>query len=163
MNNDANESPKYPATRPEITAQIIALDCQIADLILKCGGSARELDELAGVLDTHLGCCEFERDSLMGIDTNQPAPTLPTLTDLPMSEQTMIFCTALFNAMVLSALQKITRADINLLIAQISEQINIEMAKISDKQITEALTSYLEQYRKYPEQQGFKVQIPNNN
>jgi hypothetical protein len=65
MNNETNEAAKYPAARPEIMAQIVAIDCQLADLILKTQGNARELDELVGMLDAHLACCEFDRDSLL--------------------------------------------------------------------------------------------------
>ena len=39
-------------------------------------------------------------------------------------------------------------------------QINTEMEKISDKQITEALADYLASYQKKPSQQGFKIKIP---
>jgi hypothetical protein len=71
MNNETNEAAKYPAARPEIMAQIVAIDCQLADLILKSQGNARELDELVGMLDAHLACCEFDRDSLLlGVPDN---------------------------------------------------------------------------------------------
>jgi hypothetical protein len=75
MKNSNEDSPKIPPARPEIIAQIVALDCQLADLILKCQGNARELDELAGVLGGHLTSCEFDRDSLLlefPIDTRSP-------------------------------------------------------------------------------------------
>jgi len=32
MNNETNEAAKYPAARSEIMAQVVALDCQLADL-----------------------------------------------------------------------------------------------------------------------------------
>ena len=59
----------YPAARPENIAEIIALDCLVTDLIAKCKGNARELDELVGVLDAHLGYCEAERDALLPVIT----------------------------------------------------------------------------------------------
>ncbi|MEG4147903.1 hypothetical protein [Microcoleus sp. Pol12B5] len=66
MSNEAlTQTPKYPAARPETIAEIIALDCLVADLIAKCKGNVRELDELVGVLDAHLGYCESERDALL--------------------------------------------------------------------------------------------------
>jgi hypothetical protein len=65
MNNETNEAAKYPTARPEIIAEIVAIDCQLADLILKCQGNARELDEVTGMLDAHLACSEFDRDSLL--------------------------------------------------------------------------------------------------
>ncbi|MEP6517434.1 hypothetical protein [Microcoleus vaginatus] len=135
-----------PAFRPEIKAEIVALGLHADDLILKSCGNYRELEELAETLGTSLNTCELNLNSIRIIPDDSPHPGSVTLTDLPMSEQTMIFSTALFNAMVLSALQKVTRADINSLIFAISEQVNTEMADISDDQITAALASYLEQY-----------------
>jgi hypothetical protein len=149
-----------PPVRPEIKAQIVTLDCQLADLILKSQGNYRELEELAEVLDDFLNSCELNLKSIQIISDDSPIPPAVTLTDLPMEQQTMIFCTAMFNAMVLSSLEKITGGDVNYLIAAISMQINTEMESISDTQITEALASYLAKYQENPMQQGFKVQIP---
>lgn len=149
-----------PAFRPEIKAEIIALGLHADDLILKSCGNYRELEELAETLNNSLNTCELNLQAIRIIPDDIPHSATITLTDLPMSEQSMIFSTALFNAMVLSALQKATSADINSLVLAISEQVNIEMADISDNQITAALASYLEQYRKYPTQQGFRVEIP---
>ncbi|MEG4032162.1 MULTISPECIES: hypothetical protein, partial [unclassified Microcoleus] len=53
-----------PPVRPEIKAQIVALDCQIADLILKSQGNYRELEELAEVLDDSLNSCELNLNSI---------------------------------------------------------------------------------------------------
>lgn len=154
---------ELPALRPEIKAQIVALDVQIADLILKSQGNYRELEELAEVLDDALNSCNLNLESIRIIADDSPETPAVTLTDLPMEQQTMIFSTALFNAMVLSSLQKVTGADINYLVAAISIQINTEMEQISEKQITEALAAYLAQYQENPMQQGFKVKIPTEN
>ncbi|MEG4106736.1 hypothetical protein [Microcoleus sp. S13_C5] len=151
---------ELPAFRPEQKAEIVALGLHADDLILKSQGNYKELEELAETLSNCLDTCELNLQSIRIIPDDSPQPETFTLTDLPMSEQAMIFSTALFSAMVLSALQKVTKADINSLVLAISEQVNIEMADISDKQITAALASYLEQYRKYPTRQGFKVEIP---
>ncbi|MEG4943995.1 hypothetical protein [Microcoleus sp. F4-D5] len=149
-----------PALRPEIKAEIIALGLHADDLILKSCGNYRELEELAETFSNALDSCELNLGSIRIIPDDSPQPASATLTTLPMEEQSMIFCTALFNATLLSAFEKLTGADINFLIAAISEQINAEMEKISNEQITQALASYLEQYRKNPKQQGFKVKIP---
>ncbi|MEG4883023.1 hypothetical protein QUB75_19780 [Microcoleus sp. K1-B6] len=152
-----------PPVRSEIKAQIVALDCQVADLILKSQGNYRELKELAEVLDDSLNSCELNLKSIQIIPDNSAEPPAVTLTDLPMEQQKMIFSTALFNAMVLSSLEKVTGADVDYLIAAISMQINTEMESISDKQITEALSIYLAKYHENPIQQGFKVKIPTAN
>ncbi|MEG4047288.1 hypothetical protein [Microcoleus sp. Pol17_C1] len=149
-----------PPVRSEIKAQIVALDYQLAALILKSQGNYRELEELAEVLDDSLNSCELNLKSIQIIPDDSAKPPAVTLTDLPMEQQIMIFSTALSNAMVLSTLEKVTGADLNYLIAAISVQINTEMETISDKQITEALASYLAKYQENPMQQGFKVEIP---
>src|SRR5688500_2156436 len=99
MTNETSEAAKYPSARPEIIAEIGAIDCQLADLSRKWQGSARELDELTGVLDAHLACCEFGRDSLLlGVPDRCPSPAPPTMTDLPAHEQRLIIEAALFGA-----------------------------------------------------------------
>ena len=125
---------ELPSLRPEIKAEIVGLDVQIADLILKSQGNFRELKELAEVLDDCLDSCELNLKSIQIIpDDDNPQPVeSPTITDLPIQEQTMVFGTALFSAMVLSTLPKLTGADMDFLVDKISEQINIEMADISD-------------------------------
>lgn len=138
------------------------MDIHIDDLILKSQGNYRELEELAETLDNGLNTCELNLKSIQIIpdDYNpQPAQSL-TLTDLPMQEQTMIFGTALFSAMVLSDLQKIIGTDIDSLVEKISEQINLELANISDEQVTASLKDYLKKYSENPSQQAFRVKVP---
>ena len=50
---------ELPPLRPEIKAQIVALDVRIADLILRIQGNYRELEELAEVLDSAADSCEL--------------------------------------------------------------------------------------------------------
>src|SRR6476469_8496415 len=111
MNNQNEDSPKFPSARPEITAEIVALDCLLADLILKCQGNARELDNLVGVLENHLATCEMERDNLLGIESERPL----TMTDLPIIEQKMIFGSGLFSAFLLESVAQLTQTDPELL------------------------------------------------
>jgi len=65
--NNSNEGSPIPPARPEIIAEIVALDCLLADLFLKCQENAREVDELVGVLDNHLASCEQVRDTLLNL------------------------------------------------------------------------------------------------
>jgi hypothetical protein len=50
---------ELPSLRPEIQAEIVALDVQLADLILKSQGNYRELQQLAEVLDNCLDICQL--------------------------------------------------------------------------------------------------------
>jgi hypothetical protein len=67
-----NEVPKYPAVRPEIESELAAIEGLLYELILRCQGSARELDQMAGVLDNYLSMCEDIRDSLLGLAESEP-------------------------------------------------------------------------------------------
>jgi len=139
MNNQNEGSPKFPPARPEITAEIVALDCLLADLILKCQGNARELDNLVGVIDNHLASCELERDNLLGIEGERPL----TMTDLPLVEQKMIFGAGLFSSHLLEVVAIMTKADPELLGEKISEKVNEQMADIPPDEITNTLNTYL--------------------
>ena len=148
-----------PPFRPEIKAEIVALGFHADDLILKSQGNYRELEELAETLDNCLDSCNLNLQSIRIIADSSPPPDI-TMTNLPMQEQTIIFGTALFNAIALGTLQKLTKVDPNLLLLKITEQINIEMKDLSDEQITASLKDYLEKYRDAPMQQAFKMKIP---
>jgi hypothetical protein len=166
MNNETNEAAKYPAARPEIMAQIVALDCQLADLILRCQCSPRELDELTGMLDAHLASCEFDRDSLLlGVPDQCPLPAPPpTMTNLPAHEQRLIMEAALFGAVGLETLRLLTRADVHFLINQLSEGVNIIASRMTEKEITENLHNYLKMHNEDLLKQVFlsNIQLKNN-
>jgi len=165
MNNETNEAAKYPAARPEIIAQIVALDCQLADLILKCQGNARELDKVTGMLDAHLACSEFDRDSLLlGVPDRCQSPALLTMTDLPAHEQRLIIEAALFGAVGLETLRLLTHADIQFLINQLSEGVNMIASEMTEEEITEGLHKYLKMHNENLVKQVFnsKIQSENN-
>jgi len=165
MNNETNEAAKYPAVRPEIKAEILAIDCHLADLILKTQGNARELDELVGVLDAHLACCEFDRDSLLlGVPDQKPSPAPPTITDLPAGEQRLIFEAAAFGAVAIETLRMLTSADVEFLINKLSEGVNIITADMTEEQITESLRHQLKLHKENLIKQVFRdsFQAQNN-
>jgi hypothetical protein len=149
MNNETNEAAKYPAVRPEIMAEILVVDCHITDLILKTKGNARELDKLVGVLDAHLACCEFDRDSLLlGVSDQKPSPALPTITDLPAGEQRLIFEAVLFGAVALETLRMLTSADVKFLARRLAEGVELITANLTTEQITEGLQNHLREHQK---------------
>jgi hypothetical protein len=170
MNNQNEDSPKFPPARPEITAEIGAIDYLLADLIVKCQDHARELDDIAGVLDNHLGNCEISRDFLLGLQENERQEL--TMTDLPILQQRMIFAAGLMNAYLMKELAAITKTDPTLIGEKISLRVNTEMADISPQQVTDTLRDYLmkheEAVRKYKEavneyQNNIRVQTPEDN
>jgi hypothetical protein len=139
MNNQNEDLLKFPPARPEITAKIVAIDCLLADLILKCQGNARETDDLVGVLDNHLAACELQRDNLLGIESERPL----TMTDLPIVEQKMIFGAGLFGAYLLETVAKMTQTDPELLGQKISKMVNETMTNFLPNEITNILNKYL--------------------
>jgi hypothetical protein len=141
MSNQNRDLPNFPPARPELTAEIVALDCLLADLIVKCQGNARELDRLGGVLDDHLATCEQARDTLLGLSIQERQEL--TMTDLPMSQQRMIFAAGLTNAYLLEELGVIYKTDPLLIGEKISLRVNLQMADIQPEQITETLRKYL--------------------
>jgi hypothetical protein len=162
MNNQNEDSPKFPPARSEITAQIVAIDCLLADLILKCQGNARELDNLVGVLDSHLADCEMGRDNLLGIESERPL----TMTDLPIVEQKMIFEAGLFSAYLLEFVSALSQTDPELLGEQISENANKAMAEIPNDEITNTLNKYLikhaEALKEHHKRFLVRIKIDNN-
>jgi hypothetical protein len=165
MNNETNEAAKYPAARSENIAEIVAIDCQLADLIFKCQGNARELDEVTGMLDAHLACSEFDRDSLLlGVPDRCPSSALLTMTNLPAHEQRLIIEAALFGAVGLETLRLLTHADIQFLINQLSEGVNIIASEMTEEEITESLHKYLKMHNENLVKQVFlsKIQSKNN-
>jgi len=162
MHNFTYRHSDLPPIRAEIQAEIVALDVQLADLILKSQGNYKELDQLAEILDDCLVSCELNIRSIRIIpdDNPQSAQSPATITDLSIQEQTIVFGTAFFGATVLATLQKLTGIDMDLLTSQISEQVSVIMEDISDEQITESLKDYLKKHREHPMQQTFKIKVP---
>jgi hypothetical protein len=142
MNNPNEDSPKFPPARPEITAEIVALDCLLADLILKCQGNARELDNLFGVLDNHLADCETGRDNLLGIESDRSL----TMTDLPIDEQKIIVGLGLFSTFLLDIIFEKTRLDREFVGIALSRLVNEALAEIPKNEISKTLDRYIRDY-----------------
>jgi hypothetical protein len=145
MNNPNQDSPQIPSARPEIIAEIVAVDCLLADLFLKCQENVREVDELVGVLDNHLASCESVRDTLLNLRLRAKNSNPPGLTiiNLPIFEQRMIVSTGLFSKMLLDTIQVISKSDTTVLKEKLIEQVNQEILRFSDAEITQFLRNYL--------------------
>ena len=154
--NNSNEGSPIPLARPEIIAEIVALDCLLADLFLKCQENAREVDELVGVLDNHLASCEQVRDTLLDI------PEV-TMTNLPIFEQRMIVSTGLFSKMLLDAIQLLSRSDAAVLKEKLIQQVNIEVLRFSDAEITQFLKNYLKKHEELVNEHNRLVSQPTDN
>lgn len=132
-----------PSIPPKIQAEIVAIDVQIADLILKSQGNYRALEQLAEILDNALDSCELNLNSIRIIPDSSPEPAANTITNLPTGEQAAIFATALFNEALISVFRERTDIEVDSLVALTSSQVKIRMAKITNEQITECLQNLL--------------------
>ena len=96
-----------PSVRPEIQAEIVALDVQLADVILKSQGNYRELEQLAEVLDNCLDTCQLNLQSIRIIadDTQQP---IVTLRDLALEDKELIYSISFTNSVLLNLLSNLT-------------------------------------------------------
>jgi len=163
MNNPNQDSLKIPPARPEIIAEIVAVDCLLADLFLKCQGNVREVDELVGVLDNHLASCESVRDTLLDLRVENNPPGL-TMIDLPIFEQRMIVSSGLFSKMLLDTIQILSKSDVTALKEKLIGQVNIETFRFSDSEITQILRNYLKKHEELVmEHNRLVLQTENNN
>ena len=161
--NNSNEGSPIPLARPEIIAEIVALDCLLADLFLKCQENAREVDELVGVLDNHLASCEQVRDTLLDLRVEKNEQSEVTMTNLPIFEQRMIVSTGLFSKMLLDAIQVLSKSDAAVLKEKLIQQVNIEVLRFSDAEITQFLKNYLKKHEELVNEHNRLVSQPKEN
>jgi hypothetical protein len=95
-----------PSVRPEIQAEIVALDVRLADLILKSQGNYRELEQLAEMLNSCLDTCQLNLQSIRIIadDTQQ----LVTLKDLALEDKELIYSISFTNSVLLNLVSNLT-------------------------------------------------------
>jgi len=163
MNNSNLDSSKIPPARPEIIAEIVAVNCLLADLFLKCQGNVREVDELVGVLENHLASCDNVRDTLLDLRVEKKEPTEVTMTNLPIYEQRMIVSTGLFSKMLLDTIQVISKTDITVLKEKLIEGVNLQTFSFSDAEITQFLSNYLKKHEELVQEHNRLVSQPEGN
>jgi hypothetical protein len=112
-----------PPVRPEIKAEIVALDVQLADLVLKSQGNYRELQELAEVLDSCLNTCELNLQSIRIIADDTQQQPIATMKDLPLEEKKLIYSISFTNSVLLNLLSQLTNRK--------PEEIAAELAMLS--------------------------------
>jgi len=160
--NNSKEGLPIPPARPEMIAEIVAVDCLLADLFFKCQDNAREVDELVGVLDNHLSSCENVRDILLNLPVEKEAKEL-TMTNLPMFEQRMIVSTGLFSKMLLDVVRVLSKSEPAQLKQALINQVNIEVSTFSDAEITQFLQEYLRKHEELTTERNKRVSFPTDN
>ena len=99
---------ELPSVRPEIQAEIVALDVQLADLILKSQGNYRELEQLAEVLDNCLDICLLNLQSIRIVADDTQQPPIATLKDLQLEDKELIYSISFTNSVLLNMLSSLT-------------------------------------------------------
>lgn len=99
---------ELPSARPEIQAEIVALDVQLADLILKSQGNYRELEQLAEVLDNCLDTCQLNLQLIRIVADDTQQPPIATLKDLRLEDKELIFSISFTNSVLLNLLSSLT-------------------------------------------------------
>jgi len=160
--NNLKEGLPIPPARPEILAEIVAVDCLLEDLFLKCQDNAREVDELVGVLDNHLASCDRVRDILLNLPVEKEAKEL-TMTNLPIFEQRMIVSTGLFSKMLLDVVRILSKSEPTQLKQALINQVNIEVSSFSDAEITQVLQDYLRKHEELTTERNNLVSSPKDN
>lgn len=126
---------ELPLVRPEIKAQIVALDCCIADLILKSQGNYRELQHLQEVLDDGLSNCELNLNTIRIIADDDQQPSTVSMKDLPLEEKRLIYSCSRTNSILLNIVSQITGKSPETLAEEIALQAAIHDHKPTNSEI----------------------------
>lgn len=102
---------ELPFVRPEIQAEIVALDVRLADLILKSQGNYRELQQLAEVLDNCLDTCLLNLQSIRIVADDTQQPPIATLKDLQLEDKELIYSISFTNSVLLNVLSILTQRE----------------------------------------------------
>lgn len=124
-----------PPVRPEIKAEIVALDVQIADLILRSQGNYRELEELAEILGNCLDTCELNLNSIRIIPDDSPQPATIRMKDLSFEEKKLIFSCSRTNSVLLNLLSEIIGEPQEKIAHDIALQASIHQKPVSRNEI----------------------------
>jgi MarR-like DNA-binding transcriptional regulator SgrR of sgrS sRNA len=109
MNTYTYRHSELPPVRPEIKAEIVALDVQLADLILKSQGNYRELQELAEVLESCLDICQLNLQAIRITADDSEQQPLVTMQDLPLKEKELIYSISFTKSVLLNFLSQLTK------------------------------------------------------
>ncbi len=128
---------ELPPVRPEIKAEIVALDVQLANLILKSQGNYRELEELAQMLDNCLDSCQLNLSAIcIADDSLQPGISL---TDLSSKEKEVILSTAITSTVAIKVLAGIFGCDFETAASHVAVIGELEFGSMTPEAIERAI------------------------
>lgn len=129
-----------PSVRPEIQAEIVALDVQLADLILKSRGNYRELEQLAEVLENGLDTCQLNLQSIRIVADDTQQPGVVTLKDLRLEDKQLIYSISFTNSVLLNLLSNLTGKKPEELGKEIALHSSIHVQPPTQSEVEEVVT-----------------------
>ena len=152
---------ELPSLRPAIKAEIVALDVQIADLILRSQGNYRELEELAEVLDSAADTCELNLNSIRIIadDSQLNSPPPISMMDLPMEQKQIVFSTALTSSIAIEALATIYNKTPQQVASELAESAKLTTETITSGQVNAVIEELSEVWRKKPSHTVYRIEL----
>jgi hypothetical protein len=150
---------ELPAIRPAIKAEIVALDVQIADLILRSQGNYRELEELAEVLDSGADSCELNLNSIRIVADDSSQPKAISMMDLPMEQKQIVFSTALTSSIAIEALATIYGKTPQQVASELAESAKLATNTITSGQVNAAIEELLEVWGKKPGHTVYRIEL----
>jgi hypothetical protein len=139
-NNYTYRHSDLPSVRPEIQAEIVALDVQLADLILRSQGNYRELEQLAEVLENCLDTCQLNLQSIRIIADDTQQPPVVTLKDLRLEDKQLIYSISFTNSVLFNFLSKITGKEPQKIAEEIAVNSSVYAQSPTRSEIEEVIT-----------------------
>jgi hypothetical protein len=126
-----------PPVPPATQAEIVALDVHIADLILKCQGNYRALEQLAEILDNCLDSCQLNLNSIRIIPDDSPQPPAVGLKDLPLNEKRLIYSCSFTGSVLLNMLADALGTKPEYLAEDVATQALVRCKPVADSDVEE--------------------------
>jgi hypothetical protein len=146
-----------PPVRPEIKAQIVALDVQLANLILKSQGNYRELQELAQMLDNCLSSCKSNLNPIFLADDSWQSGI--SLTDLSSKEKQLILSMAITSTVAIKVLAGIFDCDFQTSASHVASICELEFGGMSAEAIERAIEDIEKNFKDNPDGTSFFIEI----
>ncbi|MEG4294171.1 hypothetical protein Q5692_35610 [Microcoleus sp. C2C3] len=141
---------ELPPVRPEIKAEIVALDVQLADLILKSQGNYRELEALAEMLDNCLDSCQLSLNVIRIADDRSQQSSI-SLTDLPKKEKEVILSTAITSTVAIKVLAGIFGCDFETAASHVAVIGELEFGSMTPEAIERAIEEMAKNLKDNPD------------
>jgi hypothetical protein len=140
---------ELPELRSEIRGEILAIDYQVADLILRCQGNYHELEYLSEVLDNCADNCELNLNSIRIIPDSTSDSAEDGILDLcSLSERSkaVVFSTGIASRVALDLLCQATGGSHKALTEIVTTLVRTITKDVSPDEISQSLKQLADQF-----------------